>query len=112
MSLPSVITDWSNVALNWGIVWPIAQGMIVFFIVLSAKSWVEKLFNWFRFKSQLRMSLGTGVRFGTATGTIDGKIVEANMNYIVVKHEDGVHRIIPTKKARDMEWVLLDYKVK
>ena len=93
-------------SLDWTIIVTVVQGMIVFFLAIWIKNFVVNYHAWLNFKGSMNICLGTWVRLPTATGHVDGQIVEANRNVIRIDTPD-LKIFIPTKSFRDRDWVLL-----
>jgi len=105
MDITKPVTD-LVASLNWNLLFPLIQAMIVFFIVIWIKNYVVSLHAWLSFKGSLNIGYGTWVRLPTSNSFVDGQITQANRHVIRVDTPE-LRIFIPTKTFRDRDWALL-----
>ncbi|MBF0450112.1 MAG: hypothetical protein HQK75_05375 [Candidatus Magnetomorum sp.] len=93
-------------SLNWNLLLPLIQAMIVFFLIIWVKNYVVSLHAWLSFRGSLNIGFGTWVRLPTSNSYVDGQITQANRHVIRVDTPE-LRIFIPTKTFRERDWVLL-----
>jgi hypothetical protein len=105
MDVTKPVTD-LVASLNWNLILPLIQAMVVFFLVLWIKNYIVSLYAWFQFKGSLNIGYGTWVRIPTSNSHVDGQITQANRHVIRIDTKD-TRIFIPTKSFRERDWALL-----
>ena len=105
MDVTKPVTDLVG-SVDWNLLLPLIQAMVVFFLVLWIKNYIVSLYAWFQFKGSLNIGYGTWVRLPTSSSYVDGQITQANRHVIRVDTPE-LRIFIPTKTFRDRDWALL-----
>ena len=105
MDVTKPVTD-LVASVNWNLILPLIQAMVVFFLVLWIKNYIVSLYAWFQFKGSLNIGYGTWVRLPTSNSHVDGQITQANRHVIRVDTPD-LRIFIPTRSFRERYWTLL-----
>jgi len=105
MDVTKPVTD-LVASMNWNLILPLIQAMVVFFLVLWIKNYIVSLYAWFQFKGSLNIGYGTWVRLPTSNSYVDGQITQANRHVIRVDTPE-LRIFIPTKSFRERDWALL-----
>ncbi|KPA08938.1 hypothetical protein MHK_010857 [Candidatus Magnetomorum sp. HK-1] len=105
MDIAKPVTD-LVASLNWNLLLPLIQAMVVFFLVIWVKNYVVSLHAWLNFKGSLNIGYGTWVRLPTSNSYVDGQITQADRHIIRVDTPE-LRIFIPTKTFRERDWALL-----
>jgi len=81
----------------------ILAAIIAAYIGALLHNFVKSIVAFNMVSGSFRISKGAVLRFGTATGTIDGMLIEMDRKRVEIEFDDSI-KSIPTPKFAEMDW--------
>jgi len=95
--------------IDWNGIYFGIQAVIAGVSTFSAKQFASSLLEWFKFKSSVRLGIGTSIRRPTPVGYDDGVIIDFNRKHIIIQFKDYIF-LKAIKDFDQQDWAILKDK--